>query len=71
MFVAGCGSGSSVDGSRRSVIYSTKTEKWAPTLVTGVAAIGLPLAVVDGGIVAVRPITSIVMTLNQVQEDRV
>ena len=56
-----------------SVIYSTKTEKWAPTLVaTGVAAVGIPLAVVDGGIVAAAaaPITSIVMTVNQVKEDR-
>ena len=56
-----------------SIIYSAKTEKWAPTLVaTGVAAVGVPFAFVDMGITATiaAPVTSIVMTVNQVKEDR-
>ena len=56
-----------------SVVYSAKTERWAPTLAaTGVFAVGLPLAVVDAGLTAsiAAPVTSIVMTVNQVKEDR-
>ena len=56
-----------------SVVYATKTEKWAPTLVaTGVAAVGVPLMVVDLGITltVAAPVTSAVMTINQIKEDR-
>lgn len=56
-----------------SILYSAKTEKWAPTLVaTGVAVVGAPLVVLDAGLTAgiVAPVTSMVMTVNQVKEDR-
>lgn len=56
-----------------SFVYSAKTEKWAPTLVaTGVAAFGVPAAFVDAGLTfgVVAPVTSMVMTVKQVQEDR-
>ncbi len=56
-----------------SVVYSAKTERWAPTLAaTGVFAVGVPLVVVDAGLTATlaAPVTSIVMTVNQVKEDR-
>ena len=36
-----------------SVVYAIKTENWAPTLIaTGVAIVGIPLALVDLGITA-------------------
>ena len=36
-----------------SVVYAIKTENWVPTLVgTGVAIVGIPLALVDLGITA-------------------
>ena len=44
-----------------SVVYAIKTENWVPTLVgTGVAIIGLPLALVDLGITTtiVAPVSS-------------
>ena len=44
-----------------SVVYALKTENWIPTLVgTGVAIVGLPLAMVDLGITAtiVAPVSS-------------
>ena len=44
-----------------SVVYAIKTENWVPTLVgTGVAIVGIPLAIVDLGITAsiVAPIAS-------------
>ena len=56
-----------------SVVYATKTGKWAPTLVaTGVGVIGIPLMAVDLGITlgVVAPVTSAAMIINQVKEDR-
>ena len=56
-----------------SVLYSVKTEKWAPTVVaTGLAAVGVPLAILDAGVTATiaAPVTSMVMTVNQIKEDR-
>ena len=56
-----------------SIVYSTKTERWAPTLVaTGVAVVGAPLMVLDAGLTTgiVAPVTSMVMTVNQIKEDR-
>ena len=44
-----------------SVVYAIKTENWVPTLVgTGVAIVGLPLAMIDLGITAsiIAPVTS-------------
>ena len=44
-----------------SVVYAIKTENWVPTLVgTGVAIVGLPLAMIDLGITAsiVAPVAS-------------
>ena len=44
-----------------SVVYAIKTENWVPTLVgTGVAIVGLPLALVDLGITTtiVAPVAS-------------
>ena len=56
-----------------SIVYATKTGKWVPTAVaTGVAAVGVPLAVVDFGLTCglVAPATSAIMLINQVKEDR-
>ena len=56
-----------------SVVYATKTEKWAPTLVvTGVALVGLPMMVIDLGVTLgiAAPVTSAVMTINQIKDDR-
>jgi len=56
-----------------SVAYSVKTGKWAPTLVaTGAAIVAIPVAAVDFGITLtlVPPITSAVMIINQVKDDR-
>ena len=44
-----------------SVAYAIKTENWVPTLIgTGVAIIGIPLALVDLGVTAtvVAPVSS-------------
>jgi hypothetical protein len=44
-----------------SVVYAIKTENWVPTLVgTGVAIVGLPLAMIDLGITAsiIAPVAS-------------
>ena len=44
-----------------SVVYAIKTENWVPTLVgTGVAIVGLPLALIDLGITTtiVAPVSS-------------
>ena len=56
-----------------SIVYATKTGKWLPTIVaTGVAGVGVPLAVVDMGLTAgiVAPAASAIMLINQVKEDR-
>ena len=56
-----------------SIVYATKTEKWAPTLVaTGVAVVGIPLAMADMGLTAAvaAPVTSALMTINQIKDDR-
>jgi len=56
-----------------SCVYAAKTNNWLPTAVaTGVAVVGLPLAVIDLGITTglVAPITSAVMLSNKVQESR-
>ena len=56
-----------------SIVYATKTGKWAPTLVaTGVGVVGIPLMAVDLGITlgVVAPVTSAAMIINQVKDDR-
>ena len=56
-----------------SIIYATKTGKWAPTLVaTGIGVVGIPLMMVDLGITigVVAPVTSAAMLINQVKDDR-
>lgn len=56
-----------------SIVYSAKTGKWTPTLVaTGAAVVAVPVAAIDMGITLtfVPPITSAVMIINQVKEDR-
>ena len=56
-----------------SVVYAAKTENWLPTAVaTGVAVVGVPLAVIDLGITTciVAPVTSAAMLAGKVQEAR-
>ena len=56
-----------------SCVYAAKTNNWLPTAVaTGIAVIGLPLAVIDIGITTgiVAPVTSAVMLSNKVLESR-
>ena len=56
-----------------SIVYSAKTQNWLPCLLgTGIAIVGVPLAVLDLGITAgvVAPVTSAVMLSNKVQEAR-
>ena len=56
-----------------SAVYSAKTNNWAPFgIATGVAVIGLPLAVIDLGITSaiVAPVTSAAMLCGKVQEAR-
>ena len=56
-----------------SIVYSAKTNNWLPFAVgTGVAIVGLPLAVIDIGITTgiVAPITSAAMLSGKVQEAR-
>ena len=56
-----------------SVAYAVKTGKWAPTLfATGAAVVATPIAAVDLGITlaVVPPLTSAVMIINQVKDDR-
>jgi len=56
-----------------SVVYGAKVGKWTPTLVaTGAAAVCVPVAAIDFGIClsTVPGITSAVMLINQVKEDR-
>ena len=56
-----------------SVVYATKTGKWAPTMIaTGAAVVAVPIAAVDYGITLslAPPITSAVMLINQVKDDR-
>jgi len=56
-----------------SAVYCSKTEKWAPFFIgTGVAVVGIPLAVIDMGITAgvFAPIASAAMIVNQVKDDR-
>ena len=56
-----------------SVIYATKTGKWAPTLVaTGVGVVGIPMMAIDLGVTLgiAAPVTSAAMLINQVKDDR-
>jgi len=56
-----------------SVVYSAKTNNWLPCAVgTGVAVVGLPLAVIDIGITTgiIAPVTSAAMLSAKVQEAR-
>ena len=56
-----------------SVVYASKTNNWLPTAVaTGIAVVGLPLAVIDIGITTgiVAPVTSAAMLSAKVQEAR-
>jgi uncharacterized membrane protein YccF (DUF307 family) len=56
-----------------SIVYAAKTNNWMPTAVaTGIAVVGLPLAVIDIGITTgiIAPVTSAVLLSNKVQEAR-
>ena len=56
-----------------SAVYSAKTNYWLPfALGTGIAVVGLPLALFDLGITSaiVAPVTSAAMLSNKVQEAR-
>ena len=56
-----------------SAVYSAKTNNWLPFgIATGVAVVGLPLAVIDLGITSaiVAPVTSAAMLSGKVQEAR-
>ena len=56
-----------------SIVYGAKTNNWLPTAVaTGVAVVGLPLAIIDLGITTgiVAPVTSAAMLTAKVQEAR-
>ena len=56
-----------------SAVYSAKTNNWLPFgVATGVAVVGIPLAVIDIGITSgiVAPITSAAMLTGKVQEAR-
>ena len=56
-----------------SIVYAAKTDNWLPTAVaTGVAVIGIPLAVIDLGLTAgvAAPVTSAAMLAGKVQEAR-
>ena len=56
-----------------SAVYSAKTNNWLPFAIgTGVAVVGLPLAVIDLGITSaiVAPVTSAAMLTGKVQEAR-
>ena len=56
-----------------SAVYSAKTNNWLPFgVATGVAVVGIPLAVIDLGITAaiVAPVTSAAMLTGKVTEAR-
>ena len=56
-----------------SVVYAAKTENWLPTCVaTGVAVVGIPLAMIDLGFTAgiAAPVTSAAMLCGKVSEAR-
>ena len=56
-----------------SVAYASKTGKWGATIAaTGVAAVGIPLAIADGGttFMFAAPATSMLLTIKQVQDGR-
>ena len=56
-----------------SAVYSAKTNNWLPFgVATGVAVVGIPLAIVDLGITAaiVAPVTSAAMLTGKVTEAR-
>ena len=56
-----------------SCVYAAKTNNWLPTAIaTGVAAVGVPLAIVDLGITAAiaAPVTSAAMLTGKVCEAR-
>jgi hypothetical protein len=62
-----------VAGPIASVYYGSKTGYWMPTLAaTGVAVIGLPLALVDMGLTfaLAAPVTSCLLMCNQSSEKR-
>ena len=56
-----------------SCVYAAKTNNWLPTaLGTGIAVVGIPLAIFDIGITTciVAPVTSAAMLSGKVQEAR-
>ena len=56
-----------------SIVYASKTNNWMPTAIaTGIAVVGLPLAVIDIGITTgiIAPVTSAAMLTGKVQEAR-
>lgn len=56
-----------------SVVYGAKTNNWVPTAVaTGIAVVGLPLALLDLGITTgiIAPVTSAAMLTGKVCESR-
>ena len=56
-----------------SIAYSAKTGKWGATVAaTGVAAIGIPMAVVDAGFTLglAAPVTSILLHVKQIKDGR-
>ena len=56
-----------------SIVYAAKTNYWIPTVVgTGIALVGIPLAVIDLGITAgiAAPVTSAAMLTGKVCESR-
>ena len=56
-----------------SVVYAAKTENWLPTIcATGVAVVGIPLAMIDLGITSaiIAPVTSAGMLVSKVTESR-
>ena len=56
-----------------SAVYSAKTNYWVPFAVsTGIAVVGIPLAVFDLGVTCgiVAPVTSAAMLSGKIQESR-
>ena len=56
-----------------SLVYCAKTSNWVPFAVgSGIAVVGLPLAVIDIGITSgiIAPVTSAAMISSKIQEAR-
>jgi hypothetical protein len=56
-----------------SIVYCAKTSNWLPFAVgTGVAVVGLPLAVIDIGLTSgiIAPVTSAALISSKIQESR-